>query len=212
MDSKPRDELDQHFAARLQLRCPQVLNDIDRAYGDPMRHLIQSRLTPALREADAQEIFQDALLDLWDKYPPENCSISIRSFLYKQVRWKSIDKCRRRRGEITECCVGESDEAVSISNCTLLDGLVCQENADLEARILIEIDNTLPSLPENQSLAFRRRFHGPASSRWAKELEEETGVSASSWRKACDDALNKIRKHLVRCKLLRREGGRYEVA
>lgn len=79
--------------------------------------------------------------------------------------------------------------------------------------ILKLVDDAVATLTARQRRAFLCRFGAAGGSKWAKDLETETGTPAQQWRKASDQARVKVRDHLVTHGVYySNEGGRYEVA
>ncbi len=87
---------DQEMIALLQERNERGLQEIAARYGSEGRHIAANILK---NEADAQEVFQDALMRLWNAIPPEHpenlfaylCTV-VRRLAFNRQKMQNADK------------------------------------------------------------------------------------------------------------------------
>lgn len=214
MDADAFNALDERFALRLKERDKSVLTDIDREYIPRLYKLLMRYEGSLLRAEDIDEIAQDVLLKVWHGFSQDGGKKKLRNFIFDQAKWMAIDLIRKRTRERANCdrFMHEPSGVLPQRHSSPPADITSEEMATAESRVLTAVDAVVVGLPDRQRTAFRRRFHGKDPASWARDLEKETGKSASYWRKASDDALRSIRKTLTQRGLIKREGSRYEVA
>lgn len=207
-EAEARDAQDERFASRLKQRDKSVLAEIDATYTPALYKLLHQYEGPMLRREDMSEIAQDVLMKVWTNFAESGGNKKLRNFFFDQAKYFAVDRIRKhnRRQENP----GKTPDPADTANPLAI--LEREEVIRAEETVLHAVNELLVELTERQRIAFNRRFLDGNTSAWASQLEKETGKSASSWRKASDDALQVIRKRLAESELLKMEGGRYEVA
>jgi len=190
-EAEPIDTQDQRFARRLKDRDHSVLVEIQQAYEEQILGL----LTRRLQSQDAATAFNEALLNLWHKYAPER-GATVRGFLSGVARRRMIDLIRARTREKKKVnAILQSAEAEELVHPGQPEDAILsrEEQAEVSEK-LQEVEKACEKLTPLQKQAFKRRFLEKTGTNWAKELEEETEISAKAWRKHSASALKRVRK------------------
>lgn len=205
----PIDAQDRQFKRRLNSRDPTVLRDIEAAFKRPIVCLLRQRLQPV----DAEVVFNEALLNLWECYR-EDGGATVRGFLFKTSRRRMADLIRRMSRQRDEIAIVLGDSALDdVTDDSRPDaGMMSAEEQEQVARKRQLVEDACSELTPLQQRAFRSRFLGSSDSAWAKRLESETRVPAKSWRKHSDAAVKKVRKLVSDKQRQDREGERHDVA
>ena len=201
--------LDRQFGEKIHRRDESVIAEIDRTYSGPLYGLLKDKL----QHADIDSVIQESIFELWKNFRIDR-GPSVRALLFQIARNKCSDVLRRtyRQRELI-------DRKCALARTTDLedhDGpvahLEAREKAKADRDVLELVETACNSLSERQATAFRRRFLSGAAVSWAKELEEETQISAKNWRKYSDDAKKNVMTFLRQNGVAFSEGGRHEVA
>lgn len=212
-------ERDEEFARRLGERDARVLYDIDAALSGALRGRLNRHRSRSLRDADIDEIVQDALTITWRDFRPSDGK-SVQAFYFgvaNNLRLTVMRGNRRRlkREGNDETQLATASGWIDEPRQRLIDVETATEKSLLTPRISALVEQAVAKLTPRQRLAFERRR--PAISRasydWAAELENETGTAAQRWRKASDEAVKSIKAHLsVSGVRFSREEDRFEIA
>jgi RNA polymerase sigma factor (sigma-70 family) len=214
MDAKALKKRDALFAARLARHDESVLEAIDQAYAPALRVLLRQGRGKNFGDEDIEEILNDVLKTVWETYDPES-GAAVRTFYFNVARARRIDRLRqtgryRAALEKVKSAIGEATLCGDQTPDVVLERI---ESGQIAVRIRALIDDAVESLTPRQRLAFTRRFASENSESWAKELAAERGMSAQYWRKASDEARQKVKKFLISNGVTYSEkGGHYEVA
>lgn len=190
-ESDPFDKEDQRFRERLAARDRTVLIEISETYKSPIMGLLLQQL----QRADAEEAFNEALLNLWQDYRGDAGS-SVRHFLgfvAKRRMIETINK-RTRQRRLADQILRFPDVNDAVDSRTAERAMLSREDQVEVDALLMRIDSAMTKLNPKQQLAIRRRFLESSDKKWAKKLEAETQVPAKEWRKHSDSGIKKIQK------------------
>lgn len=212
-------ERNEEFARRLGERDARVLYDIDAALSGALRGSLNRHRGRSLRDADIDEIVQDALAITWREFRPGD-GRSVQAFYFgvaNNLRLAVMRGNRRRlKHEVNdEEQLSTASRWIDGRRQRLIEAETATEKALLSQRISVLIDQAVAKLTPRQRLAFERRRPAlsGASYDWAAELEKEKGIAAQRWRKASDEAVKNIEAHLkVNGVRFSREEDRFEIA
>lgn len=152
--------------------------------------LLERKLQPH----DAEMVFNLALSNLWEKYDAEKGTV--RGFLKGMAHRRMVDLLRQKTSQrkmvtkILERAVGDD----LLHPHQPQDAIISREAQAEVSTILKEVMSASEKLTPLRKRAFRSRFLETSGLKWAKKLEEETGISAKTWRKYSDSGLNRVRK------------------
>ena len=200
------------FAARIANRDKTVLVEIDQAYAPAVYRLTKPKIGPRFSREDLDEVIQDALLDVWQKYNA-HLGMTLRTYFFERAKFRTLDRFRENYRGQQRKAVGQLVKEEQYSHeFRPSRRLEAKEVTFKECEVLDLVDAVIEELTVRQRTAFAHRFY-TNDSRWAQTLEETTGISARKWSKAAVDAKRKVEKALV-SKGVRynEEDGHYEVA
>lgn len=207
-DAEALRRRDADFVARLKRRDKSVMTDIDRSYAPTLCKLLRRRIGPRFNEEDLNNVIQDALLNVWDKFDAEKGS-TVRGYFFEKARLLALSKLRTNYKKPIAKRVPKSQEARQKSPDIVLER---NELTAQETNILLHVDELILTLTDRQKKALQARFYS-GETRWAMRLQEKTGISSRLWSKAAVDAVKKIEKGLLtRGIRFNQEEGQYEVA
>ena len=200
------------FAARIANGDKTVLAEIDQAYAPAVYRLTKRKIGPRFSREDLDEVIQDALLDVWQKYDTK-LGMTLRTYFFERAKFLTIDRLRKNYRSLQHKAVVQLVKEEHCSNeFKPSRRLEAKEVTIKECEVLDLVDALVEELTVRQRTAFEHRFY-TNDPRWAQTLEATTGISARKWSKAAVDAKKKVEKALV-SKGVRynEEDGHYEVA
>lgn len=212
-ESEASHHRDDDFATRIAKRDKTVLAEIDRAYAPSVFGKNQSKIGPRFSREDLNEVVQDALLDVWQKYDAELGKMTLRAYFFDRAKFRTLDRLRKNYRSLQHKTVVQLVKEEHCSNeFKPSRRLEAKEVTIKECEVLDLVDALVEKLTVRQRTAFEHRFY-TNDPRWAQTLEATTGISARKWSKAAVDAKKKVEKALV-SKGVRynEEDGHYEVA
>lgn len=176
------DPKDEAIIDALERRDESGLSELSEKYGSLCRH-ISCNLLGQGSDADAEECFNDTLLAVWQRIPPEHPQ-SLAAFVSRIVRNITVDRIRKRTAD------KRSGDLVTLTD-ELGESLSAPEDASFpEAAALDDVLNRfLATLKtEDRVMLVRRYFYGDAYT----ELAVLTGQREGAVRVR----LHRLRKRL----------------
>jgi RNA polymerase sigma factor (sigma-70 family) len=193
---------------RLERRDRSVLLDIDKKFSDRVRARLRKDRHLCLDSEAIEAIVDECLLAVWTRFKRANGDLG--AFIFAVARNRLRDHIRRwKRHESGSLqrplCLGQDGDILARPSSSPDQGLLEEELR----RAIDEIVET--QLTDRERTAFLRRFGTDRDDGWDKRLAAETGKTAKYWRKASDDAKNKVAAALQAKGLVPSGvGGRYE--
>ena len=198
VSSQNRKELDAAWSERLSAGDPTVWEEVVREYDPPLRSLLAKSVGRGLTEEDVDDVLQESFKTLFVEFRPAR-SGSISNFLFR-VAGRQRDLSLRRYYRRQLPGTGDHDGDFEIAAGERYDPgwrLAARQNAAEERAVLREVDACVRNgLTARQRQAFEGRINAENPKRWAKEMELRTGIDAKAWRRADDEARQRIRSWL----------------
>ncbi len=186
-----REAMDAALGRRIASGDTSVVRDIAKVYAGPLRKRLRRDLSD-FDDDDIESVIHDSLFDVFRKYDPAR-GASVRTFLFMVARGHAGRRLRVRRVETRFGRISSLDalpEACAAA-------VPAPDQALLDEELWEAVDEACrDKMTDRERLAFRARFGPKVAMGWAEQLAKAHGGTAQSWRKASDDAKQKLRLHL----------------
>jgi DNA-directed RNA polymerase specialized sigma24 family protein len=178
---------DADFAERLRRRDRTVLAEIDHHYGPSLRKRLQS--DSCMDEVAIEQVLDAVLQAVWDNYNGESPVFAFYHRVGGRRRADRIEQWKRAR-KVERAASWSAGIADPAARERPPDHRI--QNDELRAAL----ENAERTLTSRQFKAYRARFAPDRQPLWDQRLADEAGGTAQGWRKASDEAVEKMQASL----------------
>ena len=185
MNERPSDQTkEDRFAVRLRAGDTTVLDEILTCHGGMVESQLRKRFSPAVNDADLEDIMAVALFRLWqsrERFDPRKAGL--RAWLYVLARSATLDLLRKRNLE-ARAVAGRARDGRG------------EARSDVESPggVVSALIEAIGDLPEKDQAIVAAWLYSDGSSDWTRHVAQEWKMSSTNVRVRLSRILDRMRQ------------------